>query len=124
MDVVFSVCIVKRGAVGALVWEVWSVLSCRCCMFVSCVHPVAVLNDAFSMTCSFVNAGCGCKRRPYRRGILQSRSHNCFVGNHEGLLLFTPPSCYSEYFYDLWVCLYIFLGCTRACVFGCDGGLN
>ena len=21
-----------------------SVLSCRCCMFVSCVHPVAVLN--------------------------------------------------------------------------------
>ena len=28
-----------------------SVLSCRCCMFVSCVHPVAVLNDAFCMTC-------------------------------------------------------------------------
>ena len=22
-----------------------SVSSCRCCMFVSCVHPVAVLND-------------------------------------------------------------------------------
>ena len=22
-----------------------SVLSCRCCMFVSCVHPVAVLNN-------------------------------------------------------------------------------
>ena len=27
-----------------------SVSSCRCCMFVSCVHPVAVLNDAFCMT--------------------------------------------------------------------------
>ena len=26
--------------------------SCRCCMFVSCVHPVAVLNAAFSITCS------------------------------------------------------------------------
>ena len=25
--------------------------SCRCCMFVSCVHPVAVLNSAFCMTC-------------------------------------------------------------------------
>ena len=25
---------------------------CICCMFVSCVHPVAVLNDAFCMTCS------------------------------------------------------------------------
>ena len=24
----------------------------------------------------FVNAGRGCNRRPYRRGILQSRSHN------------------------------------------------
>ena len=28
-----------------------SVSSCRCCMFVSGVHPVAVLNDAFCMTC-------------------------------------------------------------------------
>ena len=77
-----------------------SVSSCRC-MFVSCVHPVAVLNAAFCMTCSkFVNAGRGCNRRPYRRGILQSRSHNCFIGSHECLLLFTP-SCCSECFYDL-----------------------
>ena len=29
-----------------------SVSSCRCCMFVSCVHPVTVLNAAFCMTCS------------------------------------------------------------------------
>ena len=29
-----------------------SVSSCRCCMLVSCVHPVAVLNAAFCMTCS------------------------------------------------------------------------
>ena len=28
-----------------------SVLSRRCCMFVSCVHPVADLNAAFCMTC-------------------------------------------------------------------------
>ena len=40
MDVVFSVCIVRRGAVGDRVWEV------------SCVHTVAVLNAAFCMTCS------------------------------------------------------------------------
>ena len=26
-----------------------SVSSCRCCMFVSCVHPVAVLNSTFCM---------------------------------------------------------------------------
>ena len=29
-----------------------SVSSCRCC--VSCVHPVAVLNAAFFMTCSLL----------------------------------------------------------------------
>ena len=28
-----------------------SVSSCRCCKFVSCVHPVAVLYAAFCMTC-------------------------------------------------------------------------
>ena len=47
-DVVFSVCIVTRGAVGARVGSM-CVSSCRC-MFVSCVHPVAVLNAAFCMT--------------------------------------------------------------------------
>ena len=31
-----------------------SILSCRCCMFVSCVHPVAVPNAAFCMTCSLL----------------------------------------------------------------------
>ena len=31
-----------------------SLLSCRWCMFVSCVHPVAVLNAAFCMTCSLL----------------------------------------------------------------------
>ena len=31
-----------------------SVSSCTCCMFVSCVHPVAVLNVAFCMTCSLL----------------------------------------------------------------------
>ena len=30
------------------------ILYIRCCMFVSCVHPVAVLNAAFCMTCSLL----------------------------------------------------------------------
>ena len=47
-------CIVTCGAVGARVLEVGSVSSCRCCMFVSCVHPVAVLNAALYMTCSLL----------------------------------------------------------------------
>ena len=31
-----------------------SVSSCRCCICVSCVHPVAVHNAAFCMTCSLL----------------------------------------------------------------------
>ena len=31
-----------------------SVSSCRCCMFVSCVNPVAVLSAAFCMTFSLL----------------------------------------------------------------------
>ena len=31
-----------------------SVSSCRCCIFVSCVHPVAVFNAALCMTCSLL----------------------------------------------------------------------
>ena len=31
-----------------------SVSSCRCCMFASCVHPVANPNAAFCMTCSLL----------------------------------------------------------------------
>ena len=47
-----------------------SVSSCRCCMFVSCVHPVAVLNAACSLLMQVEDG----------RGILQKRSHNCLVG--------------------------------------------
>ena len=73
MDVVFSVCIVMRGAAGAHVSS--------CC----------ILHDF-----QFVNADRGCNRPPYRRGILQSRPHNGFIGSH-AFLLFTPPCC-SECF--------------------------
>ena len=36
------------------VYGKYECLPCRCCMFVSCVHPVAVLNAAFCMTCSLL----------------------------------------------------------------------
>ena len=99
MDVVFSVCIVRRGAVGARVWE------CECFVMQMLYVCVLCVSCGSSQCCvlhdlQFVNAGRGCNRRPYRRGILQSRSHNCFIGSHECLLLFTP-SCCSECFYDL-----------------------
>ena len=34
--------------------ESMTVSSCRCCLFVSCVHPVAVLNAALCITCSLL----------------------------------------------------------------------
>ena len=54
MDVVFSVCILRRVSCRCSCMGSVSVSSCRCCMFVSCVHPVAVLNAAFYMTCSLL----------------------------------------------------------------------
>ena len=65
-----------------------SISSCRY-MCVSYMHLAAVLNDAFCMTCSLLMLG-RMQDRPNERGILQSRSHDCLVGSHEGLLLFTP----------------------------------
>ena len=38
----------------------------------------------------FVDTDRGCKRRPYGKGILQSRSHDCLIGSQQCLLLFTP----------------------------------
>ena len=67
-----------------------------CVLYASCgSSQCCVLHDL-----QFVNADRGCNKRPYRRGILQSRSHNCFIGSHECLIMFTP-SCCSECFYNL-----------------------
>ena len=53
-----------------------SVSSCRCCMFVSCVHPVAVLNAAFCMTCSllmlFEDARVDYMEEAYSRAVLMT----------------------------------------------------
>ena len=105
-----------------------SVSSCRCCTFVSCVHPVAVLNAAFCMTCSLLMLVEDARGNHMEE---QSQSRNCFVGCHECVLLFTP-SCCSDYFFDLyrglWVCTEIlwisvlnvsFGSKVRARTFGC-----
>ena len=54
MVVVFSVCMVRHGAVRCSCMGSMSISSCRCCMFVPCVHPMGVLNTAFCMTCSLL----------------------------------------------------------------------
>ena len=97
-----------------------------CVLCASCgSSQCCVLHDL-----QFVYAGRGCHRRPYRIDILQSRSHNCFIGSHECLLLFTP-SCCSECFMIcrglcaciemLWMCvLYVSFGSkVRPRTLGC-----
>ena len=97
LDVVFSVCIVRRGAVGARVWEVLVFRHADViCLCTSCGSSQCCVLHYLQ----FVNPGRGCQRRPYGIAILQSWSHNCLVGSHECLLLFIP-SCYSECLYDL-----------------------
>ena len=138
MDVVFSVCIVMRGAVGARVWEVQMLYVCVLCA--SCgSSQCCILHDL-----QFVNVGRGCKRRPYRRVILQSRSDNCLVGSHECHLLFKSFCC-SECFMIcrglcactdmLWICVlyvsfgskvrprtfwYVAMGSALLCILGPD----
>ena len=76
-------------------------VSVSSCADIVCLCLVAVLNDAFYMTCSLLMLVEDARGdRPYVRGIPQSRSHDCLVGNHECLLLFTP-SCCDECFYYL-----------------------
>ena len=59
-----------------LVYGNISVSSCRCCMFVSCVHPVVVLNAAFCMTCSLLmlieDARCDHMEEAYSRAGLMT----------------------------------------------------
>ena len=82
-DACVFVCIVWPGPVGARVWEVSVfrhedvyVLCASCVSFQCCV-----LHDL-----QFVDAGRGCKRLPYGRGIIQSQCYEC-------LLLFTTSCC-------------------------------
>ena len=70
-----EVCRCRCSCMGSI-----RIFSYICCMLVSCVHP----------DLQFVNAGRGCKRRPYGRSILQIRSQDCLICNHERLLLFPP----------------------------------
>ena len=77
----------------------------------------------------FVNAGRGCKRRPYGTGILQSRSHNCFVAISVSFCL-PHPVAVSAFMICrglcactemLWMCvLYVSFGSkVRPRTFGC-----
>ena len=60
-------------------------LSCGCCQ-------CWILHDL-----QFVNAGRGCKRRPYGRRILQSWSHDCLITSHECLFCLSHPVVVSVF---------------------------
>ena len=52
-------------------------------MYVCILWQSSILHDL-----QFVNAGRGCKRQPYGRGIFQSWSHDCFVSSHESFFVY------------------------------------
>ena len=66
-----------------------------------CVLCVSCGSSQCCMTCSLLMVV------EDARGILQSRSHDCLIGSHECLILFTPSRCCECFFHLLWlVCLY------------------
>ena len=74
MNVVYFVCIVMRGA-KVLVYGNYE------CFVMQMLYVCVLGASCGSSQCCVLhdlqfNTGRGCKRRPYGRGILQSRSHN------------------------------------------------
>ena len=90
MDVVFSVCIGEAWSCRCSCMGSVSVSSCRCCMFVSCVHPVAVLNATFCMTYSLLMLVEDARGDHMEEAYSKT---DYFVGNHECSLLFSPSCC-------------------------------
>ena len=56
-----------------LVSGTMSVSSCRCCMFVSCVHPVAVPNVSVCLVCCVFDSVCEVFVNCLGRGALLDR---------------------------------------------------
>ena len=62
-----------------------SVSSRRCCMCVSCIYSVAVLNVVFCMSFRLLMLVEDTRGDHMEKGILQSRSHYCLACSHECL---------------------------------------
>ena len=100
-----------------------SVLSCRCCTFVSCVHPVAVVNTAFCMTCSLLMLAVsfGSKVRPRTFGCVALGSALFFIVRSR-LLVYSAGSGMNRVhvvlsgFSKRWFC---FVQAKTLCRYGC-----
>ena len=73
--------------------ENFCIVFLSCCMFVPCVHPVAVLNAAFYMSCSLLMLVEDARgyhiEEPYSRDGLMTALYVAMSGP----LLFTPSCC-------------------------------
>ena len=52
-------------------------------MLYVCVHPVAVLNAAFCMTCSLLMLVENARGDHMEEAYSRARSHDCLIGSHE-----------------------------------------
>ena len=73
-----------------------------CVLCASCgSYQCCVLHDL-----QFLNAGRGCKRRPYGRGILQSSSHSCLVGSLSVSFCLPHPVVVGDFMICRGLCAY------------------
>ena len=103
-----------------------SVSSCRCCMFVSCVHPVAVLNATFCMTYSLLmlvedEIGDYTEEAYSRAGLITAMSVSFCLPHPVAVSAFIICICLWACTEMLWLCvLYVSFGSrVRPRTFGC-----
>ena len=85
---------------------------CACTeMLWMCVLYVSFASKVRPITFGYMPSALLC----FRSRVWREQSASCFIWVYYDFALFCPGKNF------LWVWLYTFLGCTRACVCGCDG---
>ena len=88
-----------------------SVSSCICCMLVSCVHPMAVLNAAFCMTCSLLILVEDARGDHMEEAYSRAGSHDCFIG----VFFYLPHTVAVCVFAFVVACVFVLRCCECVC---------
>ena len=115
MDVVFSVYIVTWSCMF-LYMENMSVSSCICCMCVSCVHYVAVLNAAFCMTYNLLMLAMGSAVLFILRSRLLLYSAGSGVNRVQVVLSGLSVRFFVLYRQKLYVCMVVCIPWLHSCL--------
>ena len=89
-------------------------------MFVCCVHPVAVLNAVFCMTCNLLMLVEDAKDHHMEEACSIAGLLTALYVTKSVSFCLPHPVAVSTFMFCRYGCIY----CLAALVFGCDGGLN